>query len=82
VTLGRQQGPVKVALRPIRPGARSRGPAPRDRVRRGREPGFSGGHVRTFGADHDCDGALPSSLAAGTCSSVASFAHVCCYKAS
>jgi hypothetical protein len=24
----------------------------------------------------------PSSLAAGTCSSVASFAHVCCYEAS
>jgi hypothetical protein len=52
------QGSVKVAIRPIRPTARHRGPTPRGRVGPGQELDSSGRHARTFGANRDFDGAL------------------------
>jgi hypothetical protein len=56
--LAQGQGSGKSRFVLICPMAPRRGPAPRDHVGPGREPGTSDRHVRTFGADRDFAGAL------------------------
>src|SRR6266540_7109206 len=60
-----RQGPGKVAIRPVYPMTPHRGPAPRDCVGPGREPDSSDRHGRTYGADRDFAGALPTNTPDG-----------------